>query len=290
VKTFTGWHLKDSGLGNNANFLTGLAVNTGDYQISPNFLWQKPIVGPIPGDTPPPGRPRDIRRDPFAVLANRETVGAEILLTYDPDPETWMWQWDNDVREAAPLAWSLGFVYRHQPTTRDANIAFLSDGTPFSFENAPPAHDLWEVHGRLVSRGGPRLRTVAHGFVGNGEARGDSDRFIQRAGVDARVAWSAVAFETFVKINDWGPYDYHRDFNLTFPVQLMGDVSYTLGKPRWFGFPQTRLGVRGTWRSLDVYSPRLDCEVELPDGGCDPTVDTPNGREWELRTYLHLAM
>ncbi len=48
----------------------------------------------------------------------------------------------------------------------------------------------------------------------------------------------------FAKFNDCGPYDYHRDFNLTFPVQLMGDLSYTLGKPRWFGLPQTRFGVR----------------------------------------------
>ena len=25
-----------------------------------------------------------------------------------------------------------------------------------------------------------------------------------------------------VRFNDWGPYDYHRDFNLTYPFQLRG--------------------------------------------------------------------
>ena len=53
-----------------------------------------------------------------------------------------------------------------------------------------------------------------------------------------------------------GPFDYHRDFNLTYPVQLMLDVSTTLGKPNWFILPNTKIGIRGTWRSLDEFSPR----------------------------------
>ena len=46
TKTFTGWRLKDSGSGNQYNFLTGLTYNLGNFQIAPNFLWQKPIEGP----------------------------------------------------------------------------------------------------------------------------------------------------------------------------------------------------------------------------------------------------
>ncbi len=72
----------------------------------------------------------------------------------------------------------------------------------------------------------------------------------------------------------------------------MGDISYTLGTPRWFGYPQTRIGVRGTWRSLDEYSPRY-CPATVPGPGgtpqCDPTAPGANGREWEIRTYLHLG-
>ena len=98
---------------------------------------------------------------------------------------------------------------------------------------------------------------------------------------------------TIAKFNDWGPYDYHRDFNLTFPVQLMGDVSWSLGLPEWFDLPQTRFGVRGTWRSLDQYSPRY-CPTQVPNAQgsleCDPTGLGPNGREWEIRTYLHIGM
>jgi hypothetical protein len=142
---------------------------------------------------------------------------------------------------------------------------------------------------------------VAHFYGGTNEPNGYDpsgenetlNRLIHRYGVDARVAWGSLAFESSAKFNDWGPYDYHRDFNLTYPVQLTGDVSYNLGAPRWFGYPQTRLGISGTWRSLDLHSPRY-CPVALSDGSgdvdCDMSVDAPDGREWEIRTYLRVAM
>jgi hypothetical protein len=291
--TYTGWTLKDTGLGNGVNAMTGLAVNQGNFQIGPNVLWQKPLVGPIPGDVPAPGRPRNVLDDPFAVRANREMLGAEMLVSFDPTPATWMWAWDNDVREDARLAASLGFVYRHYYTTQDAAIGILDTGETFAFPGAPPARDLWELRGRFVSRLRADARLVAHAFVGTGEPNGDDTRLVRRFGGDARLTWSRVAFATFAKFNDWGPYDYHRDFNLTFPVQLMGDVSISLGRPRWFDFPQTRFGVRGTWRTLDDYSPRY-CPGTVTDPfgqpSCDPTLPGDDGREWEIRTYLHVSI
>ena len=95
--TYTGWRLKDSGSGNQYNFLTGLTYTLGDFQIAPNFLWQKPIVGPVPSDAQGPAKPRNIVDDPFAVRSNRETTAGELLFAYDPTPATWMWAWDNDV-------------------------------------------------------------------------------------------------------------------------------------------------------------------------------------------------
>jgi len=287
--TYTGWNLKDSGSGNQTNFLTGLAVNVGNVQFGPNFLWQKPIIGPIPYDVPSPGRPRNILSDPFAVRGNRETVGGELLVTYDPTPATWFWQWDNDVREDASLAASLGFVYRHLPTTMDVSNFIAEDGvTVYAFLAAPPPEDLWELNARLVSRVGPMTRMVSRFYYGkvqpNGydptEANLTLNRTIERFGASARLIHGPLAVEGSAKFNDWGPYDYHRDFNLTFPVQLTGDASYSLGSPRWFGHAQTRIGVTGTWRSMDENSLRYDAEA----------ADGENGSEWEFRTYLHLAL
>jgi hypothetical protein len=298
TNNFTGWHLKDSGLGNQSNIISGLAVNVGDFQVGPNVLWQKPIVGPIPAGVPSPGWPRNVLDDPFAVRSNREMFGAELLLAYDPTPATWMWAWDNDTREDAGFAASLGFIYRDFPTTQDASIYVESDGrttTPFS--GAPPPREHWEVHGRVVSAPRHDLRLIGHLYGGTAEGNGYDpsgenetlNRLIHRYGVDARVAWGSMAFETAARFNDWGPYDYHRDFNLTYPLQLSGDLSYNLGTPRWFGYPQTRLGVKATWRSLDEHSPRY-CPMTLEDGTCVTDVDEPNGSEWEIRTYLHVAM
>jgi len=288
--TYTGWHLKDSGSGNQRNFLTGLAYNVGDFQIAPNFLWQEPHVDPMPNELTSSGESllRNILRDPFAVRSNREQVGTELLITYDPTPATWMWQWDNDVREDAHFAASIGFVHRQYRTSMDAGIGILEDGvTAFAFPLSTPPRDVWDLHARVVSAPRPGLRIVAHAFTGTGEPNGNDPRLVggkgaRRFGGDARVVWDTWSLSTFAKVNDWGPYDYHRDFNFTFPLQLMGDLSYTLGAPMWFetDHPQTRIGVRGMWRSLDRYSPRY-----APGAAVDE-----NGNEWEVRTYLQFAI
>ena len=145
TKTFTGWRLKDIGSGNMYNVLSGFTVTVGKLQIAPNFLWQKPIEGPIPADVLAPGRPRNILDDPFSVRSNRETIAGELLLTFDPTPGTWMYEWDNDRAEDAKFAISADFVYRHLPTTQDAAIGILGNGrTTFVFPGAAPAEDLWE--------------------------------------------------------------------------------------------------------------------------------------------------
>ena len=293
--TFTGWRLKASGLGNNYNVLSGLAVTLGDFQISPNFLWQKPIEGPIPGDVPAPGRPRNILDDPFAVRGNREATAGELLITYDPTPATWMYAWDNDEREDAKFAFSAGYVFRHHPTTQDAAIGILADGrTLFAFDSAPPARDLWEVYTRIVSKLTPGFGLIANLYGGLGQPNGSDTRLIERYGGDIRLVMKQFKVISQVKVNDWGPYDYHRDFNLTYPLQLVLDISANLGMPEWFDLPQTRLGILGTWRSLDKYSPRY-CPTKtlnvLGEPVCDP--DAPgfsDGSEWEIRTYLHFNL
>ncbi len=293
TKTFTGWLLKDSGSGNQYNFLTGFTFGLGDIEIAPNFLWQKPIEDPIPGDVTAPGRPRNILDDPFAVRQNRETVAGEILLTYDPTPGTWMYEWNNDMAEDAKFACSAGFVYRHLPTTQDAAIGILADGRSlFAFPGAPPAQDLWEAHARIVSKLNPDFGLIANLLYGTAQANGSDARLIERFGGDLRIIYKKIKWTSMVKVNDWGPFDYHRDFNLTFPLQVMADVSVNLGKPNWFNLPDSRLGVRYTWRSLDQYSPRYCPTTTFDAAGnvvCDPTaIGFDNGNEWEFQTYFQI--
>ncbi|MFT4699037.1 MAG: hypothetical protein ACI9SJ_002197 [Flavobacteriaceae bacterium] len=290
TRTFTGWKLLDTGSGNQTNFLTGFTYTFGDFQIAPNFMWQKPIVDAMPNDVQAPGRLRNIVDDPFAVRSNRETTAGELLITYDPTPGTWMYEWDNDRAEDAKFAFNLGFIYRHHPTAQDAAIGFLADRTQFAFPNAAPAEDIWEAHTRIVSKISPDLGVIANLYAGNGQANGSDERLIKRVGGDIRLIYNKIKLVHSFKINDWGPFDYHRDFNLTYPVQLMLDLSTSIGKPDWFILPNTRIGIRGTWRSLNQYSPRYSPNeaIEFAPSPIISPVGFDNGSEWEIRTYIHI--
>ncbi len=293
TQTFTGWRLKDVGSGNMYNALTGFTYNVGNLQIAPNFLFQKPLAGPIPTTFEAPARPRNILSDPFSVRGNRETVGGELLITYDPTPATWMYQWDNDRMEDAKFAMSAGFIYRHLPTVQDAAIGILANGrTTFVFPGSAPAQDLWEMNLRMVSKISPEFGIIGNFLVGNGQANGDDVRTITRYGVDIRTIYKKMKFITIAKFDDWGPFDYHRDFNQTFPVQLIGDISMEIGKPDWFMLPGTKIGVRATYRTLDQYSNRYAPAYTVNLSGQvvpDPTaLGFPNGNEWEFRTYVQI--
>ena len=216
------------------------------------------------------------------VRSNRKTTAGELLITYDPTPASWFYEWDNDRAEDAPFAASLGFVYRSLPTTQDAAIGFFANSrTPTAFDSAPPAEDLWELNGRVVSKISPEFGLISNFYAGNGQANGSDARVINRYGADIRAIYKKFKLTTEVKIDDWGPFDYYRDFNLTFPLQYMVDLSTTVGKPDWFILPNTRLGIRYTWRSLDNFSPRFEFQDPIDRGFA-------NGNEWEIRTYLHI--
>ena len=294
TQTFTGWWVRDSNMGNQMNVLSGVALKFGNWEVAPNLLWQRPVVGPIPGDAGV--RPRNVIDDPFAVRAwSRETRALEFLLGYDPTPATWLHTWDSDVREDAPFAALFSFVYKSFPTTQDASIGILADGrTPFAFPGAPGPRDIWEVRARLISKGQRGRGIIANLYTGTGEPNGENNRLVRRHGAEVRALSGPLKLETYARINDWGPYDYHRDFNLTFPLQLMGDISYSIGLPQWFAdLPGSRLGIRATWRSLDQYSPRY-CPKPVTDSDgflvCEPGQAGPKGSEWEVRTYLHFSM
>jgi hypothetical protein len=256
-------------------------------------LWQKPLEGPMSTTVPAPGRPRNILEDPFVVRGNREQVAGELMITFDQTPGTWMYDWDNDKTEDSKFAVSAGFVFRHLPTTQDAAIGIFPDGrTTFAFPGAAPAKDLWEANARIVSKINGDFGIIANLYGGDAQGNGSDARTINRYGMDLRIIYNKMKLSSFVKINDWGPYDYHRDFNLTFPLQLMTDFSTEVGKPDWFLLPGTRIGIRGTWRALDKYSPRYNPTQILDATGTwvpDPNaIGFPDGNEWEIRTYIQI--
>lgn len=138
----------------------------------------------------------------------------------------------------------------------------------------------------------PNLGFVANLYVGNGQANGSDTRTINRYGFDLRTIYKRTKLIAIGKVNDWGPFDYHRDFNLTFPMQWILDFSTEIGKPDWFMLPGTKVGIRGTYRTLNKYSPRYSPIKTMDAAGNwvpDPTaIGFPDGNEWEIRTYIQI--
>ncbi len=288
--TWTGWSMKSSGRGNQMSGLGGVLLTFGSLQVAPNVLWQQPIVGPTPsipdrydpasGTYFPGVAPRDAINDPFAVLDNRETLGGELLLIYDPTPGTWYWSWDRELREDARFAASLDTVYRHQPTSRDATLVILADGSQVPSAAAPPAHDVWQSTLAWSAALAPGLRLTGTLFAGQDQARAGDPRLVTRYGGGLRLLRDGLTVATDLRIRDWGPYDYHKDFNLTYPMQWYGELSYGLARAA-LGIADARLGVRWQLRFLDGNS-----EGYVPDASASRRL----GREAEVLTYFEVSL
>ena len=115
------------------------------------------------------------------------------------------------------------------------------------------------------------------GYGGTKQSSGSDPRLVTAYGSTLTTWYRTFAVEAITRFNDWGPYDYHRDFNLTFPFQAIVDVSGGWARPN-MERTQPRLGVRGQYRTLDQYS---------PDG---LTFPGQTGVEWEIGTYAHIGI
>jgi beta-galactosidase len=288
--TWTGWSMKSSGRGNQVHGLAGVLLTFGSLQVAPNALYQRPLVGPNPAiedrfdpstDTYFAGvRPRDALNDPFAVLDNRETVGGELLLVWDPTPATWYWSWDRDRREDAPFAASLDTVYRHQPTSRDATLIILADGSQVPSPAAPPAHDVWQSTLAWSAAVSQHLRLSGTLYAGQDQAGAGDPRLVTRYGGTLQLLSDGLSFGTTVRVRDWGPYDYHRDFNLTYPIQWYGNLSYGLLRSA-LGVTDARIGLRWQLRLLDGFSEGYVS---------DPSGSERIGFEAEALSYVELSL
>jgi hypothetical protein len=288
--TITGWSLKESGQGNHWAVSSGLGYYINKVMLGPNVLVQRPIEGPLPviadffdedtGTYFPGTEGRNQLDDPFWVRSNRETYGFELLLGWDPTPETPMYAWDNAQREDALTTVALDFVYKILPTSQDAAVAINQDLILFAFPTGAPAKNLWDVSVRTITNFKYNMRLVNWIYAGQGQANGDDPRTVTRYGIYGWYTYSSFNINYHLKLNDWGPYDYHKDFNLTFPLQVMLDLSYAYEPPKLYAPAATRFGVRGQFRNLDRFSNRYRF---------DPTNPGSKGNEWEIKTYVQFS-
>lgn len=274
-------------LGNKMEYEAGTQLFFGNLMIFPRVMYRDNLVhgnpliqGEIVGGVLSPGiDPRSRDNDPFAVLGNREARSAEVYFTWDPTGATPFYDWDNDWREDAGFAFNFGGTYTEFPTATDSEQFFFE--TPAGGVNAPfgtglPAEDVWSLSSRAIWNTKNRNRYILRLERGFGQSTGDPNggtRKYWNFNGRAILGNGRHTLAWYYRKDMWGPYDFFRQFNITFPEQYQLDYSIWLGQG--FGAVSnplqeqlaTRVGIRTTYRTSDENSP----DIEFQDGRNDYT-------------------
>jgi hypothetical protein len=276
-----GWRdpsgLPYSGQGNKEEYEAGMMINFGNFMLFPRAMYRDNLVHANPFRPPSGGggvlnpgiNPRDTDSDPFAVLGNREARSGELFLTYDPTPGTPYYDWDNEWREDAKFAFNIGGTYTEYPTFTDAYLFFFAEAnTNASFGAGLPAEEVWTVSGRMIynpNRNAKYIASIIRGFnqsTGN-PTGGTRDYFELHAKAILR---GKHIISGYFKKDAWGPYDFHRQFNVVYPEQFKIDYSMRLGNSGVIGSPKdetnaTQIGIRALYRGYDGES--IDFDPDL---------------------------
>jgi len=259
-----------SALGNKIEYEAGLLLPIGNFWFLPRGLYRKNLIdsnpnieaysnGPLffPGLTP---RNRD--NDPFAVLDNREAMSGEFFLTYDPTPASYFYAWDSDKREDASFAFSIGGNFTRYETETDANLFYYQEGkTNAPFGSGLPAEDVWLAKGKFIMNPNLNLKIITNIEAGKqqstGSPEGDAAQYYS---LDTKFVVNKTHYiSAYAKKDAFGPLDWYRQFNITFPYQFMLDYSVLIDNILDETI-SSRIGFRSLFRSLDENSPGNDGE------------------------------
>ncbi len=255
-----------SSQGNKQEYEAGMMVNFGNFMIYPRVMYRdnlvhaNPFIEPfIIGGVLSPGiSPRDTDKDPFAVLGNREARSAEVFLTYDPTGESFFYNWDNEWAEDAKFAFNIGGNYTEYPTFTDANLFFFNaTRSNASFGQGLPSENVWSASTRMVFNPNTRARYIVNLKAGKQQSTGNPDggtRKFHELHAKA-VLGNKHVISGYFKKDAWGPYDFQRQFNVTFPEQYKLDYQIFLdggaNQSRTVSNGSTSVGLRTLYRTND---------------------------------------
>ena len=262
-----------SGAGNKKEYEAGMMMNFGNLMIIPRVLYRDNLVDANPFIPPSGGggilnpgiNPRDTDGDPFAVLGNREARSGEVFFTWDTTPGTPFYDWDNDWREDAKFAMNFGANYTEYPTATDAHLFFFAaGGANASFGAGLPAEDVWTVSSRMVFNPSQRAKYIVNLVRAFQQSTGDpAGGTRDYSEISAKAVFGGKhIISGYFKKDAFGPYDFYRQFNVTFPEQFKIDYSMRLGNS---GGPSsvtdetnaTQIGIRALYRTYDENEPNF---------------------------------
>ena len=282
-----GTELPYSALGNKREIDGGILITSGDYMFYPRFLIRDNLVDanenidPVTTgtDLSPGINARDRDSDPFAVLDNREAQSLEFMFTYDPTPASSFYHWNADLTEDASFAYNIGITGTRYETPTDANLFFFDEGGfNASFGEGLEAEDVFLLRSKLIFNPAQNLKYVVNLEAGKQQSSGKpGEEAVEFFGVQGKAIIDREhIYSATIRVDDFGPYDFQRQFNLTYPLQVELEYSLLLDNLR-DELKSSKVGVKTLYRTLDENSP----EDEYEDGD--------NDYMFEIQTYYKFS-
>jgi hypothetical protein len=275
-----------SGLGNKQVIEGGFRYISTPHMIYPRFMYRENLVDANPtiaptttGTTLSTGiDPRNRDDDPFAVLDNREATSLEFVYTYDPTPGTWFYDWDIDMKEDSPVAFNIGLIATSYDTDTDANLFFFEEGGGnASFGAGLEAEDVWLLKSKMIFNTSPGYSTILNVYTGTKQSTGQpGQETLEFFSIDGKfIVDRKHIYGAYIKVDDFGGYDFYEQFNLVYPLQLKLEYTRLLDQ-KMDEETSSRWGVKAFYRELDELSPA----EEYQDGANDYMM--------EIQTYFEV--
>lgn len=249
-----------SSKGNKAQVELGAQLTRGNFLLVPRLMARENLIDANPNITngvgfgPRSGINGD--SDPFTVGNNRAVRAAELYLTYDPTPGTYFYEWDNYLKEDAPVAFNVGLTHINFKGRSDASTFFTEDGTAFNdFGRAPEVVNMLssrvmlnptdDIRVRLEIDGGLQQPLIGDTATGAGK---EVNKFWSLEGAVVHNSQNVYSFK-YAK-DAFGEYDFQREFGIRYPKQI------ELGYERLLdtSASPSKYGVKAFYRTLDENS------------------------------------
>jgi len=246
-----GSQLADSGSGNRQEVQATVQANVGDFSLRTTGLARSPLLIPLSVSL---GEPlRNPLKDEFQVWDNRKAIQAEAVLNWDRTGATYFHDWNNADREESPLSASLGGLYNLYLGPTDAS-SFVDTGVTYAFTaGLPEVYGTWSVLGRIAGRPVPGVRVNLTASAGKLQSIGKDTRLVEFTKGGGQLVLDRFLMEGSYAVDAWGPFDWHRQFNITYPVQWTAGVAWGLA-PLSLLTDTNRVGVRVNYREFGANS------------------------------------
>lgn len=184
---------------------------------------------------------------PFSVTSNREADAIELFATYDTTPNTYFYEWDNYLREDAPVAFNIGLTHIDFKGKSDSNIMNFDTG---AFPDAGRSSEkVTKVEGRLVLNPTDSIRLNMNFAVGKKQPVFSDVAVSNFASVAGTVVQNSKNIYQFKLARDaYGEYDFQEEQGVAYPLQMVLGYERILD----LGDGNSRIGVKATKRTNET--------------------------------------